>query len=87
MTSRYVRRTNLPSVADAEKHWASSASAVVVIRAWREDDDLRARILFDPEDQPTPRSVVVIAREALCEAVWTYLTTKLPRPVPPTNEG
>jgi hypothetical protein len=64
-------------VADAENPEVQSASTVVVIRAWREDGAFRARILFEPDDGPVTRSVVVTARPALCAAVWSYLTAKL----------
>ena len=39
---------------------------VVLIRAWYEDDQFRARIIFDPENEDSPQSVVVESIDGVC---------------------
>ena len=87
LTDGYATLIIVGCVADADNPQIRSASTVVVIRAWREDGALRARILFDPDNEPAPRSVVVIGRPSLCDAVWSYLTEKLPVRTPLPDEG
>lgn len=46
---------------------------VVLVRAWYEDDQFRARIMFDPHDSDPPQSVVVQSIDEVCVVFRTVL--------------